>query len=226
GVEAYVEPPTPDTGATLLLIATTGEWTRRRVPDERTAFDVAGSLGVPVYNVRFTGYPQRMRARTSPHGRRSGPPPRRAEQAVRVRPGDRTRQDRLLAAGSALRAALDEAEERAHGDARPADRGVPVGRALVERGARDVQVRPGRLADELPEEQAGDEHPAEPVADVGEVRDLRLQRRAELLGQRHRPELLARGLGRRDDLRAHVVGAHDRGDAVAERDHLGAGERR
>lgn len=61
GVEAYVEPPTPDTGATLLLIATTGEWTRRRVPDERTAFDVAGSLGVPVYNVRFTGYPQRMR---------------------------------------------------------------------------------------------------------------------------------------------------------------------
>jgi len=61
GVEAYVEPPTPDTGATLLLIATTGEWTRRRVPDEKTAFDVAGSLGVPVYNVRFTGYPQRMR---------------------------------------------------------------------------------------------------------------------------------------------------------------------
>ncbi|KZM77335.1 oxidoreductase [Cellulosimicrobium sp. I38E] len=61
GVEAYVEPPTQDTGATLLLIATTGEWTRRRVPDEKTAFDVAGSLGVPVYNVRFTGYPQRMR---------------------------------------------------------------------------------------------------------------------------------------------------------------------
>ncbi len=61
GVEAYVEPPTHDTPATLLLIATTGEWTRRRVPDEKTAFDVAGSLGVPVYNVRFTGYPQRMR---------------------------------------------------------------------------------------------------------------------------------------------------------------------
>lgn len=70
GVEAYVEPPTQDTGATLLLIATTGEWTRRRVPDERTAFDVAGSLGVPVYNVRFTGYPQRMRDWNSAQRRR------------------------------------------------------------------------------------------------------------------------------------------------------------
>jgi len=61
GVEAYVEPPTRDTPATVLLVATTGEWTRRAVPDERTAFDVAGALGVPVYNVRFTGYPQRYR---------------------------------------------------------------------------------------------------------------------------------------------------------------------
>ena len=56
--------------ATLLLIATTGEWTRRRVPDEKTAFDVAGSLGVPVYNVRFTGYPQRMRDWNSRQRRR------------------------------------------------------------------------------------------------------------------------------------------------------------
>ncbi|MBD5788013.1 oxidoreductase [Cellulosimicrobium terreum] len=70
GVEAYVEPPTPDTSPTILLIATTGEWTRRRVPDERTAFDVARSLGVPVYNVRFTGYPQRMRDWNSRQRRR------------------------------------------------------------------------------------------------------------------------------------------------------------
>jgi len=61
GVEAYVEPPTTDIPSTILLVATTGEWTRRRVPDERTAFDLANQLGVPVYNVRFTGYPQRMR---------------------------------------------------------------------------------------------------------------------------------------------------------------------
>ena len=61
GVEAYVEPPTTDIPSTILLVASTGEWTRRRVPDERTAFDIANQLGVPVYNVRFTGYPQRMR---------------------------------------------------------------------------------------------------------------------------------------------------------------------
>jgi len=61
GVEAYVEPPNAHTPTTVLLVATTGEWTRRRVPDERTGFEVARSLGVPVYNVRFTGYPQRMR---------------------------------------------------------------------------------------------------------------------------------------------------------------------
>src|SRR5918998_1111232 len=65
GVEAYVEPPNAQTPPTVLLVATTGEWTRRGVPDERTAFDVARSLGIPVYNVRFTGYPQRMRDWTS-----------------------------------------------------------------------------------------------------------------------------------------------------------------
>ena len=65
GVEAYIEPPNAHTPTTVLLVATTGEWTRRRVPDERTGFEVARSLGVPVYNVRFTGYPQRMRAWTS-----------------------------------------------------------------------------------------------------------------------------------------------------------------
>jgi hypothetical protein len=72
GVEAYVEPPNAQTPTTVLLVATTGEWTRRRVPDERTGFEVARSLGVPVYNVRFTGYPQRMRAWTSEQRRRSG----------------------------------------------------------------------------------------------------------------------------------------------------------
>ncbi|AEG44597.1 hypothetical protein [Isoptericola variabilis] len=72
GVEAYVEPPNAHTPATVLLVATTGEWTRRRVPDERTGFEVARSLGVPVYNVRFTGYPQRMRTWTSQQRRRSG----------------------------------------------------------------------------------------------------------------------------------------------------------
>ncbi|GAB3093311.1 hypothetical protein GCM10027054_18590 [Isoptericola nanjingensis] len=71
GVEAYVEPPNAQTPTTVLLVATTGEWTRRRVPDERTGFEVARSLGIPVYNVRFTGYPQRMRDWTSAQRRKA-----------------------------------------------------------------------------------------------------------------------------------------------------------
>ncbi len=61
GVEAYVEPATSVTPTTLILIATDGEWTRRKVPDAKAAFDVARGLGVPVYDVQRTGYPQRMR---------------------------------------------------------------------------------------------------------------------------------------------------------------------
>lgn len=61
GVEAYIEPVTSSTPMTLVLIASTGEWTRRRVPDARTAHHVAKSLGIPVYDVHRSGYPQRMR---------------------------------------------------------------------------------------------------------------------------------------------------------------------
>ena len=61
GVEAYIEPVTHVTQTTVVLIATTGEWTRRRVPDARTARDVATRLGIPIYDVQLTGYPQRMR---------------------------------------------------------------------------------------------------------------------------------------------------------------------
>jgi hypothetical protein len=61
GVEAYIEPPTNQTQTTILLIATTGEWTRRKVPDASAARTIAASLSIPVYDVNFTGYPQRMR---------------------------------------------------------------------------------------------------------------------------------------------------------------------
>jgi len=61
GVEAYVEPETRVTQTTLMLIATTGEWTRRRVPGAKEAYELARSLGIPVYDVHRTGYPQRMR---------------------------------------------------------------------------------------------------------------------------------------------------------------------
>lgn len=61
GVEAYLEPQTNVTQTTLLLIATDGEWTRRRVPDPKAAANLATGLGIPLYDVQKVGYPQRMR---------------------------------------------------------------------------------------------------------------------------------------------------------------------
>jgi len=61
GVEAYVEPPTNVTATTVILIAHDGEWTRRAAGTRQAAFDLARSLGVPVYDVNQTGYPNRMR---------------------------------------------------------------------------------------------------------------------------------------------------------------------
>jgi hypothetical protein len=61
GVEAYVEPQTAVTSATVVLVAADGEWTRRAVPDAATAFAWAGKLGIPCYDVNLLGYPKRMR---------------------------------------------------------------------------------------------------------------------------------------------------------------------
>ena len=61
GVEAYIEPPTQDLQTTIMLVARDGEWTRRRVPDARTAGELGAALGIPVYDVQRTGYPQSWR---------------------------------------------------------------------------------------------------------------------------------------------------------------------
>ena len=61
GVEAYVEPRTAVTETTVVLVASTGEWTRRRVPDPATAHTWANKLGVPSYDAGLVGYPKRMR---------------------------------------------------------------------------------------------------------------------------------------------------------------------
>ena len=61
GVEAYVEPSNSFEQTSVLFIATDGEWTRRKVPDAKTAYEVARSLGIPCYEVQRTGYPQRYR---------------------------------------------------------------------------------------------------------------------------------------------------------------------
>lgn len=65
GVEMYVEPRTSVTPTTVVLVATSGEWTRRRVGGPAAAGQLARDLGIPVYDVQQTGYPGRMREWTS-----------------------------------------------------------------------------------------------------------------------------------------------------------------
>jgi hypothetical protein len=65
GVEAYIEPATRFDQTTMVLVARSGEWTRRKVPDASAARGLARELGMPVYDVQLTGYPSRMREWTS-----------------------------------------------------------------------------------------------------------------------------------------------------------------
>jgi hypothetical protein len=61
GVEAFIEPPTAVSTTTVVFVANTGEWTRRRIRDARAAHDLANKLGVPSYDAAVVGYPKRMR---------------------------------------------------------------------------------------------------------------------------------------------------------------------
>ena len=61
GVEAFVEPPTAVSAVTVVFVASTGEWTRRRVRDARAAHALANRLAIPSYDAAVVGYPQRMR---------------------------------------------------------------------------------------------------------------------------------------------------------------------
>src|ERR1700738_4356079 len=65
GVEAFVEPRTTVTETTVVLVAHDGEWTRRRIDDEQSAFRLGRKLGLPVYEVSKVGYPKRMREYTA-----------------------------------------------------------------------------------------------------------------------------------------------------------------
>ncbi|MDT4938940.1 MAG: hypothetical protein QOG80_2611 [Pseudonocardiales bacterium] len=60
-VEAYVEPRTAVTETTVVLVASTGEWTRRRVPSADAARSFARKHAIPIYDVAIVGYPKRMR---------------------------------------------------------------------------------------------------------------------------------------------------------------------
>ena len=61
GVEAYIEPRTSVTDTTVVFIAASGEWTRRRVRSPQQAHAMARALGIPAYDAEVVGYPQRMR---------------------------------------------------------------------------------------------------------------------------------------------------------------------
>jgi hypothetical protein len=61
GVEAYLEPRTTVTDTTVVLVAGTGEWTRRRVDGADQANSFARKHAIPLYDAGVVGYPQRMR---------------------------------------------------------------------------------------------------------------------------------------------------------------------
>jgi hypothetical protein len=61
GVEAFIEPRTAVTETTIVLVATSGEWTRRRVQGIDGAREFAHKQAIPLYDVGVVGYPQRMR---------------------------------------------------------------------------------------------------------------------------------------------------------------------
>ena len=61
GVEAYLEPRTTVTDTTVVLVAGTGEWTRRRIGGLDAARSFARKHAIPLYDGAVVGYPQRMR---------------------------------------------------------------------------------------------------------------------------------------------------------------------
>lgn len=67
GCEAFIEPATRVTQTTMVIVAGSGEWTRRKVPDESTARSVAKKLNIPVFDVNLSGYPSRMREWNEKH---------------------------------------------------------------------------------------------------------------------------------------------------------------
>ena len=61
GLEGFIEPKTPTSPTSLLLVDRYGEHIRApvREPDDAVAF--CDRLGIPVYDAKVIGYPKRMR---------------------------------------------------------------------------------------------------------------------------------------------------------------------
>lgn len=60
-VEAFVEPETLVNEMSVLLVDGAGSFTRRRIGGPKGIDVITRELGVPIYDVEETGYPQRMR---------------------------------------------------------------------------------------------------------------------------------------------------------------------
>lgn len=61
GVEAYLEPKTINFSQSVLLIDRGGDWRRVPVKEPRQAAAACRKLGIPFYDARVVGYPERMR---------------------------------------------------------------------------------------------------------------------------------------------------------------------
>ncbi|MDU0478103.1 hypothetical protein QVA66_02480 [Staphylococcus chromogenes] len=62
-VEGFVEPETLVNEMSIVLVDENGEFTRRRIGGPKGIDECIKFLGIPVYDVEETGYPQRMRER-------------------------------------------------------------------------------------------------------------------------------------------------------------------
>lgn len=61
GVEGFIEPRTTTQPTTLLLVDRTGVNRRGEVNDPEDAAAFCDRMGIPVYDARVVGYPQRMK---------------------------------------------------------------------------------------------------------------------------------------------------------------------
>ena len=61
GLEGFIEPKTPTSPTTLLLVDRYGEHMRAPVREPEDAVSFCERLAIPVYDAKVIGYPQRMR---------------------------------------------------------------------------------------------------------------------------------------------------------------------
>jgi hypothetical protein len=61
GLEGFIEPRTATSPTTLLLVDRDGDHARAPVGEPRDAVVFCERLGIPVYDARVIGYPQRMK---------------------------------------------------------------------------------------------------------------------------------------------------------------------